>query len=92
VYVVRDLPGVRGFKIVQHSLQRTEVQIVADEGFDRPARAAEIAAGLQRRLGQGVQVEVNYVDAIAPEKSGKYRYVVSHVAAAAPAPETSPHA
>ncbi|MBK1714394.1 phenylacetate--CoA ligase family protein [Rubrivivax gelatinosus] len=92
VYVVRDLPGVRGFKIVQHSLQRTEVQIVADEGFDRPARGAEIAAGLQRRLGQGVQVEVNYVDAIAPEKSGKYRYVVSHVAAAAPAPETSPHA
>ncbi|MBG6080386.1 phenylacetate--CoA ligase family protein [Rubrivivax gelatinosus] len=81
VYVVRDLPGVRGFKIVQHSLQRTEVQIVADEGFDRPARAAEIQAGLKRRLGAGVQVDVNYVDAIAPEKSGKYRYVVSHVAA-----------
>nr|CCF78705.1 Capsular polysaccharide biosynthesis protein CapK [Rubrivivax gelatinosus S1] len=79
VYVVRDLPGVRGFKIVQHSLQRTEVQIVADEGFDRPARAAEIQAGLRRRLGAGVQVDVNYVDAISPEKSGKYRYVVSHV-------------
>ncbi|BAL93768.1 phenylacetate--CoA ligase family protein [Rubrivivax gelatinosus] len=92
VYVVRDLPGVRGFKIVQHSLQRTEVQIVADEGFDRPARAAEIQAGLKRRLGAGVQVDVNYVDAIAPEKSGKYRYVVSHVAAASPAPEAAPHA
>lgn len=92
VYVVRDLPGVRGFKIVQHSLQRTEVQIVADEGFDRPARAAEIQAGLKRRLGAAVQVDVNYVDAIAPEKSGKYRYVVSHVAAASPAPEAAPHA
>ncbi|MBZ8138307.1 capsule biosynthesis protein CapK [Rubrivivax gelatinosus] len=92
VYVVRDLPGVRGFKIVQHSLQRTEVQIVADEGFDRPARAAEIQAGLQRRLGQGVQVEVNYVDAIAPEKSGKYRYVVSHVAAGPAPTEVLPHA
>lgn len=91
VYVVRDLPGVRGFKIVQHSLQRTEVQLVADEGFDRPARAAEIQAGLKRRLGAGVQVDVNYVEAIAPEKSGKYRYVVSHVAAA-PAQEGVPHA
>ncbi|MCD0423655.1 AMP-binding protein [Rubrivivax sp. JA1024] len=91
VYVVRDLPGVRGFKIVQHSLQRTEVQIVADAGFDRPARAAEIQAGLKRRLGAGVQVDVNYVEAIAPEKSGKYRYVVSHVAAA-PAQESVPHA
>ncbi|WP_164962619.1 phenylacetate--CoA ligase family protein [Rubrivivax sp. JA1026] len=91
VYVVRDLPGVRGFKIVQHSLQRTEVQIVADAGFDRPARAAEIQAGLKRRLGAAVQVDVNYVDAIAPEKSGKYRYVVSHVAAA-PAQESVPHA
>ncbi|EGJ09807.1 phenylacetate--CoA ligase family protein [Rubrivivax benzoatilyticus] len=91
VYVVRDLPGVRGFKIVQHSLQRTEVQIVADAGFDRPARAAEIQAGLKRRLGAAVQVDVNYVEAIAPEKSGKYRYVVSHVAAA-PAQESVPHA
>lgn len=91
VYVVRDLPGVRGFKIVQHSLQRTEVQLVADEGFDRPVRAAEIQAGLKRRLGGGVQVDVNYVEAIAPEKSGKYRYVVSHVAAA-PAQESVPHA
>jgi len=36
---------------------------------------------LRRRLGAAVAVEVEQVDAILPEKSGKFRYVVSKVAA-----------
>ncbi len=81
VYVLRDLPGVAGFKIVQHSLQRVQVQIVAGPGFDLSAHQPAIVAGFQRRLGAAVQVDVDGVLAIAPEKSGKFRYVVSHVPA-----------
>ena len=84
VYVLRDLPGVAGFKIVQHSLQRVQVQVVAGPGFDLVAQQPVIVTGFQRRLGVGVQVEVELVPAIAPERSGKFRYVVSHVAAAPP--------
>ena len=84
IYIVRDLPGVRAFKIVQESLEHTVVQIVADEAFDR-RRNADIVAAFQRRLGGGVQVDLEFVAAIAPEKSGKFRYVVSRVAAPAPA-------
>lgn len=83
IYVVRDLPGVQAFRIVQHDLDRVEVQLVADAGFDGPAAIPGITDGFRRRLGQGVQVDVNLVDRIAPEKSGKFRYVVSHVAASA---------
>jgi phenylacetate-CoA ligase len=35
-------------------------------------------AGFKRRLGAGVVVDVRLVDKIPAEKSGKYRYIVSH--------------
>ncbi|MGH8798259.1 MAG: phenylacetate--CoA ligase family protein [Caldimonas sp.] len=77
VYVVRDLPGVQAFKIVQESRERTCLQLVVDSGFDR-SRSAAIAAGFRQRLGESVDVEIDFVPEIAPEKSGKFRYVVSH--------------
>lgn len=85
IYILRDLAGVQGFKVVQHSLQRTSVQLVTGPGFDE-ASVGIIESGFRRRLGTGVQVDVERVAAIAPEKSGKFRYIVSHVAGASPAP------
>jgi len=85
IYILRDLPGVQGFKIVQHTLDRTEVQIVAGPGFDRAGRTPEIVAGFRRRLGQAVSIDLRFVDAIPAEKSGKFRYVVSKVRPEVPA-------
>ena len=79
IYVLRDLPGVQGFKIVQHSLLRTEVQVVPENGTLLPVTSEKIVNGLRARLGAEVAVDVCQVLAIAPEKSGKFRYVVSHV-------------
>ncbi len=81
VYILRDLPGLAGFKIVQYSQQRVQVQVVAGPGFDLAAQQPVIVAGFQLRLGAEVKVDVEPVDAIAPERSGKFRYVVSHVPA-----------
>jgi len=39
-----------------------------------------VIEGFRRRLGNGVEVSVEFVDSIPAEKSGKFRYVVSHVA------------
>jgi len=83
VYIVRDLPGVRQFKIVQESLLLTRILVVTDRGLD-PAQRDEIVRATQARLGQGVTVVVEHVQNIAPEASGKYRYVVSKVAATQP--------
>lgn len=79
IYVLRDLPAVAGFRIVQESLSHTRVQVVRGEGYGQ-ATAEAIAQGLQARLGRSVQVDVEPVDQIAPERSGKYRFVVSKVA------------
>lgn len=80
IYTVRDLPGVESFKIVQHSLARTEVLLVANADYDEAAGNARIVRDFRGRLGQGVEVAITRVAAIAPEKSGKFRYVVSAVA------------
>ena len=43
------------------------------------ADGAQIAADLKARLGEQAEFALNLVDEIPEEKSGKYRYVVSHV-------------
>ncbi len=80
IYVLRDLPGVAEFKIVQESLDLTRVQIVKGPGYSSEAEK-EIRQVFQKRLGSGVKIEIEYVERIAAEKSGKFRYVVSRVSA-----------
>jgi len=81
IYIVRDVPGVESFKVIQESRQRTVVLMVVDPSFDR-ARSGGIIASFKRRLGNSVDVEVQYVAHIEPEKSGKFRYIVSHAVGA----------
>ena len=78
--ILRDLPGLSSFKVVQESRERTRVLLVAGPGFDR-GREGEIVRGFKRRLGEAVQVVVEFVDHIPAEKSGKFRYIVSHATA-----------
>ena len=78
IYILRDRPGVKQFKIVQETLLSTKILLVRDANFD--ARCIpEIQAQARARLGSEVNVSVEEVAEIPPEKSGKYRYVVSHV-------------
>ncbi len=81
IYIVRDLPGVKQFKIVQESLDLTRILLVTDATFDQ-ALISQIQRGAKERLGQNVEVHVERVAEIPPEASGKYRYVVSRVDAA----------
>jgi phenylacetate-CoA ligase len=80
IYVLRDLPGLQAFKVEQHELLRTTVQVVPGPGFD-PACVADIVVGFRSRLGAGVSIDVRLVSDIPAERSGKFRYIVSHVPA-----------
>jgi phenylacetate-CoA ligase len=79
IYVVRDMPGVEAFKVVQESRQRTTVQLVVNSSFGRGG-CDVVIEGFKRRLGSEVDVNVELVSRIPPEKSGKFRYVVSRAA------------
>mgnify|MGYP001809772640 CR=1 FL=1 len=79
-YLVRELPGVEAFKVVQESLQLTRIALVPGAGYrdDAPARLQQ---GFRRRLGAEVSIEVELVEQIPAEKSGKFRYIMSKVQA-----------
>ena len=64
--------------IVQESLELTRVLIVP-EGAMSPAADQHIRDSFRARLGKTVDVEVERVTEIPPERSGKFRYVVSRV-------------
>lgn len=80
IYTVRDLPGVERFRIEQTSIDQTIVQVVAGATFDGAAEE-RIIRDFKARLGDAVDVRVEKVADIACETSGKFRYVVSRVAA-----------
>ncbi|MGV7206269.1 glycosyltransferase [Oxalobacteraceae bacterium A2-2] len=79
IYILRELPQVRAFRIIQESLALTRVQLVPD-GPLAPALLDAIVAGFRARLGAATEIAIEQVDAIAAEASGKYRYVTSKVA------------
>jgi phenylacetate-CoA ligase len=68
---------VQFFKVIQESRALTRVQLVTDEAF-APDSIAKIVTGFKQRLGADVHVVVDLVDNIPAEKSGKFRYIISH--------------
>lgn len=78
IYVLRAVEGVERFKCIQHSPREMEVLVVPGPRWHARAES-EIVNGLRARLGEEVTVKLELVDDIAPEASGKHRYVVSHV-------------
>ena len=80
IYVLRDLPGIERFKIIQESLDLTRVLVEPGPGYG-PGVARAVVMGLQQRLGASVTIAVEPVEHIPAERSGKFRYIVSHVTA-----------
>ncbi len=79
IYVLRAVEGVGEFKIVQWTPEHLEVSVRPNASWRDEAKEA-IVAQLRLRMESPVRVDVNLVESIPPEASGKYRYVVSHAA------------
>jgi phenylacetate-CoA ligase len=80
IYIIRELAQVRAFKIIQENLNQTRVLLVTLPALAFTQRA-QIESQFKARLGEKVEVIITEVDEIAPEASGKFRYVVSKVMA-----------
>lgn len=78
IYILRAVPGVGEFKIVQHAVDRIEVLIVPNPSWQDAAKDT-VAGQFRARMGESVRVEIVLCESIPPEASGKHRYVVSHV-------------
>lgn len=75
IYVLRDEPAVRRFRIVQQENRDLVVSVVPAGEIDGPERS-RIAAALSRQLG-GVGVDLRLVSDLPNDPSGKFRYVTS---------------
>lgn len=79
IYILRDLPQVRAFKIIQETLDCTRVLLVSVDGLP-PSLRLSIVTQFRARLGAAVEIVIEEVTAIPAEASGKHRYVISKVA------------
>lgn len=78
IYVLRDLPQIGAFKIIQEDLSLTRVWVVTEAGLTQEL-IEKIEQSFKARLGTGVKIAVEEMAEIPSEKSGKFRYVVSKV-------------
>ncbi|HEX7215771.1 MAG TPA: phenylacetate--CoA ligase family protein [Methylomirabilota bacterium] len=79
IYVLREVPGIRQFQLIQERLDLLRVTVAPDPGF--PAAAPDqIVAKLERLFDGQIAVELELVPSIPPLPSGKHRYVISRVA------------
>jgi phenylacetate-CoA ligase len=79
IYVIRDMPGIRQFRIIQETREHLRLELVRETAF-REDFLAEIERQFRRRLGESLRVQFEFVEAISPGRSGKHRYVVSRMA------------
>ena len=77
IYILRDIPGMKAFKVIQENRQLTKVLLVAEPPF-AASMIDNVIASFKQRLGNSVEIQVQLTDTIPAEKSGKYRYIVSH--------------
>jgi phenylacetate-CoA ligase len=78
IYKVRDTEGVENFKIVQEDYDLVRLFLVVNKKFNT-SHEKGISEDWQKRLGEKVKIDFIYQEHLAPDKSGKFRYVVSKV-------------
>lgn len=81
IYILRDMPQIKMFKIIQESLDLTRVLVVAENDLSQ-IDTDQIIKSFQARLGHDVVIKIEQVTEIPAEKSGKFRYVISKVTTA----------
>ncbi|MCB1689016.1 MAG: phenylacetate--CoA ligase family protein [Halioglobus sp.] len=79
IYVLREIPEVEEFRIVQETLTRITLQVVTSSS-DTAKLENTVTEQFRRRLGDSLVVNFVYVSKIEREASGKFRYVVSQLA------------
>lgn len=78
-HMLKDVPGLQRFQLVQRRLDRLDLSIVRGAGFD-DASLEYIHREVDKVLGDSVQLHCHFVDEIPLTRSGKMRVTVSELA------------
>jgi phenylacetate-CoA ligase len=77
-HMLKDVPGLQRFQLVQRRLDRLDLSIVRGAGFD-DASLEYIRSEVDKVLGDSVQLHCHFVDDIPLTRSGKLRVTVSEL-------------
>ncbi|PXV61435.1 phenylacetate-CoA ligase [Dyella jiangningensis] len=80
-HMLKDVPGLTRFQLVQRELHRLELSIVRGDGFD-DASIAYIRRETAKVLGDEVSLDHRFVDDIPLTRSGKHRVTRSELTGA----------
>lgn len=75
-YVMRELPQVAQYRLVQRADLSLDIQVIANGAWG-DAQTRTVTEGMHRVLHADVPVRLELVESIAPSPSGKYRWVES---------------
>lgn len=73
------IPGTAQVQLVQETIRHLRIRIVPDDRFNADSRR-RIADLVTDTFGDGVRHDVELIDSIPQEPSGKYRFCISKVA------------
>jgi len=79
-YILREIPALRQYQLRQQANHDFELRMVLARALTEQERT-RILEGLRGILDEPVQVKFVEQESIAPEKSGKYRWVISEAVA-----------
>lgn len=74
----KDVKGIICFQIIQNSYEVLEIFIVKNDIYNKHEEIKFISA-LRERVGDIIKININYVDEIAKENSGKFRIVKNNL-------------
>lgn len=77
-FIFKTIEAVREAQLVQERVDHLRVRVVPGPGFGA-AEEDRIRSNLRERLGDGIRIDVERVEAIPRLASGKFRYVISKV-------------
>ena len=76
--IMRQIPGVGQFKAIQERKDLVRILVVKDQAFTQ-ATAGQIVHDVQEVMGKAMHVDVEVVEEIPRDKSGKVRCAVSKI-------------
>lgn len=78
IYPVREIAGIEHFRIYQRAVDRFHLKIVRNRAFSNDAEN-RIRQSWTKLLRSSLDVTFEYLPSLPPERSGKFRHVISEI-------------
>jgi len=75
---LKDVVGVIKFQVIQDEIERIKILVIKDESFDQISEQLFIS-NMRARVGTKILMDIEFVDNIPNESSGKYRLIKNNI-------------